>query len=314
MTASKLRSIPHRVPSAPSSSGRVVLQAMLAKKWLDYSDRFLDGKTSLYCSPKLDGIRCVGMTHGLYSRNKKRFQSCSHVHEEIVRVLKAMRGDYALDGELYIDKGDLDGACFERIVSAVKTTHEHATHEDYALQRRVRYHVFDLIDVNHPSRMPFAERLEMLKEYVPKGGIVKAVPYHKFCTQEQLDDHLEMYLEQGMEGLVIRPPQGLYMPGKRTMDVLKYVPTMEEEFDIFDTTEGKGKFAGTLGALTCVTKKGKMFQVNPGVADSVRLQWWKDRHKLIGKKATVKFQRYTEAGVPRFGSAKSIRNFMKMRV
>ena len=294
--------------------GRARPGAMLAHKWLDYQSRLLDGKTDYFCSPKYDGIRCVATSEGLFSRSNKKFQSCTHVLEDVQGMLKAVRGSqkYAIDGELYMNGGN---ACFERIVSAVKTTHVHATNEDYALQKKIQFHVFDVIDLNSPCLMPFTKRLELLKEITQHStGVSRLVPYVKFKTQDKLDEKLKRYVSDGCEGLVVRTPTGLYAPGKRSADLLKYVPVMDAEFDCFAACEGIGKFKGTLGSLTCLTAKGKKFQVNPGVDDSVRKLWWKRRSELIGKKVTVKFQRYTEQGIPRFASAKSIRNFMKMRV
>ena len=112
----------------------------------------------------------------------------------------------------------------------------------------------------------------------------------------------------------MRTPIGRYEPGKRSGDLMKYVPVMEEEFDVYDAKQGKGKFKGTLGSFVCVTSEGKKFCANPGVDEDMRRYWWTKRKELVGKKVTVRFQRYTAAGIPRFPSAKSIRNFMRMRV
>ncbi|KNH09271.1 DNA ligase [Perkinsela sp. CCAP 1560/4] len=306
------------------------LAAMLCSKWTaskhDLLSQVREGKVSkLYCSPKFDGIRCVATLKGLYSRNRLKFDSCTHVHDDVCKLLKTpyLGFDPAkimLDGELFFMGKDLP---FEKIVSAVKKTSKHITPQDVKLQNKIKYHIFDMnLTADHFRKMPYIERMyhiqQMLKNAEKKGSLknhcLLSVPIRSFRTQDELDNQLEGYLDRGMEGIVVRTPGGLYEPGKRSKGLMKYVPMMEEEFDIYDVKPGAGKFKGSLGSLCCVTSTGKKFFANPAVDEDMRKEWWKKRKNLIGKKATVKFTRYTVHGVPRFPSAKSIRNAGNKRV
>ena len=303
------------------------ISAMLCSKWLDSKEDLLSqinqgtmGK--LYCSPKLDGIRCVATLKGLFSRNRLKFDSCRHVHADVCRLLLTRYRDFnpkkiTLDGELFFSGKDLP---FEKIVSAVKTTAKNATNSDLKLQSKIKYHIFDMVVAGRVKSMPYIERMfhlqQMLKNAstkMPRHSLT-LVPVRSFKTQDELDSHLEGYLDRGMEGIVVRTPLGMYEPGKRSKGIMKYVPMMEEEFDIYDVKPGQGKFKGSLGSLCCVTVKGKKFFANPGVDEEMRKKWWKGRRSLIGKKATVRFTRYTAQGVPRFPLAKSIRNAGNKRV
>ena len=303
------------------------LPAMLCSKWVD-SKSFLLSQVhhgsvkKLYCSPKLDGIRCVATLNGLYSRNRLKFDSCKHIHADVCSLLKTKYGDFephkvTLDGELFFSGKDLP---FEKIVSAVKTTSKHATEADLKLQGKIKYHIFDMAVAGRMHNMTYVERMfhlqRMLKNAESKlvSRSLALVPVRSFKTQDELDDHLEGYLDRGMEGIVVRTPHGMYEPGARSKGIMKYVPMLEEEFDIYDVKPGEGKFKGSLGSLCCVTSKGKKFFANPGVDMEMRKQWWKSRKNLIGKKATVRFTRYTTNGVPRFPLAKSIRNAGNKRV
>mmetsp|Transcript_10719 Transcript_10719/g.16149 ORF Transcript_10719/g.16149 Transcript_10719/m.16149 type:complete len:319 (-) Transcript_10719:27-983(-) len=305
------------------------LAAMLCTKWLANKHELLSqvkqGKVpKLYCSPKLDGIRCVATLKGLYSRNRLKFDSCKHVHDDVCKLLNTPYRNFhpskvMLDGELYFTGPSLP---FEKIVSAVKKTQKHATKQDIALQRKIKYHIFDLAPVDSIKKMTYIERMFHLQQMIKNAeskGVLRAhslvpVPIRSFKTQDELDNHLEGYLGRGMEGIVVRTPNGLYEPGKRSKDIMKYVRHLEDEFDIFDVKPGTGKFKGSLGALCCVTSQGKKFCANPAVDEAMRKDWWKNRKNLIGKKATVRFTRFTTNGVPRFPCAKSIRNAGNKRV
>jgi ATP-dependent DNA ligase len=217
-----------------------------------------------------------------------------------------------LDGELYLKSKDV---CFERVCSAVKTKSLNASFEDLKLQNQVRYHVFDIIDLDNPARMPFQDRNALLQDLIgSSSNPLRTVPQKKFKSEEELETHLQQWLEKGFEGTVVRTPDGKYDIGKRSAALLKYVRHQDDEFTIYDAVEGEGKWKGMVGSLVCVTKEGKRFSANLSTDESTKSALWRRRNELVGKKATVQYPNLTRRGVPRFPQVKSIRNFMKMRV
>eukprot|EP00760_Papus_ankaliazontas_P004475 PhM_4_TR11911/c0_g1_i1/m.80102/K10747/LIG1; DNA ligase 1 len=268
------------------------------------------------CSPKLDGFRCVGMRRGLYSRNCVRFNSCGQIRDAVQQVLtkRAYAGRrLVLDGELFSESKDV---CFERILTALKKSEQNCSADDVKLQQELRYHVFDIIDLDDPEALPFTERNKIVQDIISADntGLLVPVPQYRAKTELELENHMDMFLSQSFEGLVARVPDGKYEIGKRSHKLLKYVPIVESEFDVYAVKEGEGKFSGTVGALCCTTPLGKKFSASPGVDDATRRFWWDNRRALVGKKVTVQYQRLGAGGLPRFPIAKAIRNFMRMRV
>lgn len=58
---------------------------------------------------------------------------------------------------------------------------------------------------------------------------------------------------------------------------------------------GKGKHKGRMGALSCVAPNGARFEVGTGFSDAQR-----GAPPHVGATVTVRFQEYTNDGVPRF--------------
>ena len=68
-------------------------------------------------------------------------------------------------------------------------------------------------------------------------------------------------------------------------------------------TEGKGKHAGRLGALIC-EYMGKTFNIGTGITDSMR-----ESPPQTGSRVTFSFFETTEAGIPRFPSLLTVRDY-----
>eukprot|EP00759_Apiculatamorpha_spiralis_P011202 PhF_6_TR18620/c0_g1_i2/m.27217/K10747/LIG1; DNA ligase 1 len=287
---------------------------MLATLWTQRREAVLPSTDMLYGSPKLDGIRCVGGTRGLFTRNLVQYKSCQHIHNEITKVLGATRtlksSRYVLDGELYVPGVALDS--FDFVASALKMAEGKATPAELDVQRKAKFFAFDIIDLQRPKELTFVERYTLLKRAVAEANqrfgvkCVSVVPHEKLTSELAIEKALDTYVDKGYEGMVLRTPGGKYEVGKRSQDVMKYVPVLETEFDIFDVHESNAD-KGALEALVCVAENGKRFLASVKVDDVTKRKWWSRRHELIGKKATVKFPRVSAHGVPRFPVVKSVR-------
>jgi hypothetical protein len=112
------------------------------------------------------------------------------------------------------------------------------------------------------------------------------------------------------EGTMIRSTFGLYVP-KRTIDLLKWKPLKDAEFEIINVIEAKGKDAGT-PIFVCWSgdnRNGASFRARPMGTMVQRRKMWCDRKRLIGKMLTVEYQNLTRYGVPRFPRAKVLRDY-----
>lgn len=75
---------------------------------------------------------------------------------------------------------------------------------------------------------------------------------------------------------------------------------MDAEFQILDVAEGEGNRKGTAGYMCFKNKDGRMFKSNIKGDFEYLAKLLKDKNKIIGKKATIKFFNYTPDEVPRF--------------
>ena len=105
---------------------------------------------------------------------------------------------------------------------------------------------------------------------------------------------------------MVRDPESLY-EHKRSFGLLKLKSFQDEEFEVWDVIEGKGKLKGKAGAFVCgttpsngVTLSGECFNVKMACKESELEEYLVNAHKYIGKQLTVQFQGKTKRGIPRF--------------
>tara|TARA_Y100000310_G_scaffold209426_1_gene210070 strand:- start:18194 stop:19324 length:1131 start_codon:yes stop_codon:yes gene_type:complete len=253
--------------------------------------------------PKLDGVRCLSVADGFYSRNRKPFTSCSHIWEELEDFFKE-NPDARIDGEFYAHAWRDE---FEKIVSAVRKTAEKATADDIKRQKKVKYHVYDapiIGDLNDTAT--FRDRYAILKETFADYKNIVVVETHIIKDAAEIKKWHDHWVGKGFEGAIVRNMLSEYQ-GKRTADLLKVKEFMDEEYEITGVKEGKGMLVGHAATFNCVMANGTAFDAKlDGSHD--RLKWiFNNPDSVIGKMATVRFFSFTNRGVPRFPVAKAVR-------
>lgn len=243
---------------------------MLAHKWEDRK-RYI--QEPFYVQPKLDGVRILVSNKGGISRTGKIVKGTEHWGKQL------KDGEF-LDGECY-----LHGMSFEDITSAFKTQPE-----------TLEFHVFDYYDINRPE-LSFEERM--------KRVTVKTI---KVKSKNDITSVHDMYVNQGYEGIMVRNAIGVYEPGKRSNNLLKFKTFETEEFKIVGMHEGTGKDVGT-PIWECETRGGETFSVRPEGNMENRRNAFKNTKKIVGKMLTVRYQNLTSAGVPRFPIGLAIRDY-----
>jgi DNA ligase-1 len=275
---------------------KVELAPMLAHSYDDHKNKV---KFPLLIQPKLDGIRCLSfMRNGevvLLSRQRKEFKHLNHIRQALLPIFKKSP-DLVLDGELY-----RHGMEFQSIISAVKRD------EASALTSEIEYHIYDNCNTEYGcyTRQFYLDSLWILK---PLRRVV-TVEVKSFAEIDKMHEH---YTSRGYEGIMLRNTHGMYVPDKRSHDLLKYKKFKDEEFLIVGAEENVGKCKGQC-SLICVTKDGTQFKVKPEGSDSERRRYWDDYldGKLKGKYITVRFFSWTDStpAVPRFPVGVAIRDY-----
>lgn len=263
---------------------------MLAQKYEDYTKLLFTVPT--YIQPKLDGVRCYLNNKTLTTREGNRIMSCPHLEVSL----------QGIDGELYSHSLKDD---FNKIISLVKKTKP--TDEDIKeAAEKIEFWVYD-----YPAHDGvFVERYAALVELINKHTDVsfRLVPTYKVDSIEEINVYHESFIKQGFEGSMIRLDLKPY-ENKRSTQLLKKKDWLDDEFEILDIIEGKGNRKYTAGNLVVQLPDNKVCDVSMTGTHQFMHKVLKDKDKLIGKKATVKYFGYTPAGKLRFPTFVAIRDY-----
>lgn len=257
---------------------------MLAKKY--------DGWAGpCFSQPKHDGIRCIAMNSGLWSRRGKELLGAPHIMEAL-RPAFDKNPNLIFDGELYNHRLHDD---FNSIVSCVKK--QQPTFEDLLTSRQfIEYHIYDLPSNNGR----FADRYNQMTDII--CGISEfIVPVETFyCdSEEALNTEYELLLERDYEGQIIRF-NNLY-ENKRSKFLMKRKEFIDQEFPVVMIEEGAGNWAGYAKSVMCRLPDGRTFSAGLKGDQAFAAQLLIDADKYVGKLATVRYLNLTPAGKPRMG-------------
>ena len=265
-------------------------EPMLASKWEDSKDKIT---YPIFSQPKLDGIRCIVTKDGMFSRNGKPIISAPHIRESLSEVFDVYP-DMILDGELYADKFAND---FNKIVSLVKKSKP--TDADLKESKKnIQYWIYDLPDNN----IQFGDRCDRLHNLFNTFD-----SFSKHCievettlcmSEDDVMDLYEGYVDAGFEGQMLRL-NGKY-ENKRSKNLMKHKSFIDEEYTIKGIVEGEGNRTGTAGYMVFETADGKPFKSNVKGTWEETAEMLKNKKKLIGKQATIKYFNLTPDGIPRF--------------
>lgn len=248
--------------------------------------------TNGYSQPKLDGIRCIANSKGLWTRTGKPITSCPHIWEE-VRDLLESNPNVTLDGELYNHELKQD---FNKIVSLVRKTK--FTDDDLAeSQRLVQYHVYDIHCSTNPD-VTFSIRNVELEEYVTDSFemYVHLVPTAFCYNQDELDELYSSYMTDGYEGQMIRLDEKY--ENKRSKYLLKRKEFITEEFEVVSMEEGQGNWSGHTKRFILKLEDGR--EVGAGVRGNQEQlsKLWESQETPDW--ATLRYFDLTPDGIPRF--------------
>lgn len=252
---------------------------------------------NVYAQPKLDGCRIIGVVDNgkctLWTRTRKPITGIPHIQRELEELFPT--GYHIFDGEGYNDLFKKD---FEQLVSFIRQENPIEGHE------QVEYHIYDL-----PEDGTCSERINRLFAKIPKTSkYLRVVNTIWVKDEEEAMEAFEAFLKAGYEGLMLRNSDSPYV-GKRSYDLQKLKVFDDNEFEVVEIEEGRGKLAGHVGAFVCKTDEGVIFKAKM-MGNVDRLKEYFDDHSLwIGKKLQVKYQGKTnKENVPRFPVGVRIRD------
>ena len=269
----------------------------------------------VFSQPKLDGIRCIAMREGLFTRTGKPITAVPHIHEALEPFFKKYP-HATLDGELYNHAYKDD---FNKIIHLVRK--QNLTDEHLAESKEmIQYHIYDAPVIGDSiagskcwtEKDLFSDRTSILDAQFPnleldKEDCLVIVETTQVGSREHLDELYGDYVEHGYEGQMIRL-DGPY-ENKRSSKLLKRKEFVDEEYEILGYDEGTGNREGTVKHFKFKNKDGREFNSNVKGTFEYMAELLERGEELIGKQATIKYFNLTPDGVPRFPYVIAIRDY-----
>jgi len=266
------------------------------------AETFVESKLVLPCyvQPKMNGVRVSSYRHinddTVWSRERNEYVAL----DKIKNGIDIYFGKYSPDGEGY--NPDLT---FQEIISAVKKKNENTD--------SLKLWVYDLAIPN----VKFSERLKILDDIFLQDGIDDVfyrVPTILCTTLDEIEHWHDEFVKMGFEGLIIRTIDDFYVFNDRTFSLMKFKKFQDCEFKIINFShevwfDVKNNIYRKLVIWKCITKDGKEFDVRPSGSFIKREAAYKTAQDQINKQYTVKFQNYSDEGVPIFPIGVAIRDY-----
>lgn len=235
-----------------------------------YKDQNIEGWVM---SEKLDGVRGFWTGTTLMSRQGLPLNPPDYFIKDFP--------PFEIDGELFSERGK-----FEEIAATVKSTNPKGWY-------KLKLHVFDVPKVEGG----LFERLAKLKAYLAAHPseyitIIEQIPVR---DKAHLNQFFQQILDLGGEGVVVRNPNAPYING-RSAQILKLKAVLDEECTVVAHHQGKGKYEGKFGAITCENARGR-FRIGSGFKDKDR-----ENPPAIGSLITYKYRGLTNSGKPKFAT------------
>lgn len=238
---------------------------------------------------KYNGVRCLAhlTPNGvqLLSRRGKVY-SVPHIEKFLFKILARMPKGTVLDGELYTH-----GLSLSSILSLV-TKFQKKT-------KLLRFMAYDMFNMFNPEC--WQDREAHLAEFFGRlsntGPLIHVPTGVCDTTQDQHRQLAKEYEAEGFEGAILRDFTGTYELGSRSRNLLKVKFFIDAEFKIINIVDGRGKGKGQ-AIFELVTKDGLPFRAVPKATEQERRDMFQFKAHFIGAYVTVRFQEYTDLGIP----------------
>jgi DNA ligase-1 len=245
--------------------------------------------------PKYDGFRAQGhifkdKTICLFSRN---LEDTTSMFPDLVEALKKVKVDSViLDGEII--------ACDPKTGKFLPFQETAQRKRKYDIEEMVKklpitYFVFDILYKDGKSllSLPFNKRRKILEATLSKIDTKVVITRQEITdSAETIRNLIKKYLQEGLEGAVIKKLDAPYKAGARGFHWIKYKKTTEA--GVADTVDclvmgiyrGRGKRAGFgVGAFLIGVKDGENFKTVSKIGTGLSDEQWReldDRAKKLG--------------------------------
>ncbi len=146
------------------------------------------------------------------------------------------------------------------------------------------FYVLDMLDMpesNFANRLKRLNKLFRIKEWF-------LVPDQIIVSLADGRNRAKMSVKHGYEGGMLKSPDHIYQPGKRTNDIIKLKMRKTADLLCVGYTEGEGKYKGMIGSLLLRDFDGRTVNVGSGLSDEDRA---KSHLSYYGKVIEIEYER-----------------------
>ncbi len=277
--------------------------------------KYFDFTLGVYLQWKLDGWRCIAREQDgicvLTTNNCKQYPWFGSLREVLLKFMKGNNILDGLDGELYChnlydEKGvELDQ---DQRFSTISSMCGIARSMPHPCESQICLYVFDLVDLS--GKIPFEERYKKLCTLFSDQKDKKVVSRIVLCDTKKVHsiDAIFEYHDEAAgndyEGVMIRSANGIYS-NNRSLTLRKYKQFMDAEFEVVGVRKDAGVDDENF-TFMMKTKDCKYFNAKPVGTILARQTMYRNWGIYNGKMMTVKFQGYSDSGIPRFPIARCV--------
>ncbi len=235
-------------------SGRP-MKVMLFERAKDIHEAFENMELPLAAEPKIDGFRLqIHSKNGKIMLFTRRLENVTAQFPDVVKAAKecVKAKDFILDSEAAgIDPNKKTIVPFQNISQRIKRKHGI---DAMIKELPVKVLVFDAMMVGNECLIetPFFERRKRLLGIVKNSkDVFEAIGQIESSNEKETEKYYKKQLSLGMEGVMLKNLNSLYVPGRRVGVGFKIKPTMENlDLTIVAAEWGEGKRASWLSSFT----------------------------------------------------------------
>jgi len=228
----------------------------------------------LWIQPKYDGHRCLITNSGAYSRRGKPIETIPEILESFAHIPDGV----VLDGELYAH-----GYKLQTIASWAKRRQKDTL--------KLRFFWYDVINTD----LPYNQRGAWINNLPADEHWVEKVPTWKYDKEVSPGGYCMIMREQGYEGAIARVGSSMYLPGKRSKELLKIKTRFDAEFECVDVIPNRDE---SQGILIVKTLDGRKFKTLAPGTNHEKLKTYQEKEKYIGKFVTCEYAELSEDEIP----------------
>lgn len=271
----------------------VYFMPMLAEK---YRDRPVTPTASnpVWAQPKLNGIRCIITSEGMFSRKGKPIISAPHIFEQLIPFFGTWGDDWVLDGEIYSHEF---GNQLNEILSLAKKSKPTAA-DLKASADKLQFWIYDFPSVDEKFGIRWQQGQDAMMEFQAKhdASCLRLCPTYLINTQGTLDSFFQGWLQAGFEGQMVRL-EAEY-ENRRSRSLLKRKEFIDEEFKLRGVKDGKGSLSGVACSVEIDLGDGRTSEASVAGTHEFRKWVYEHRDELADTAVTVRYHYRTPDGIP----------------